>query len=211
MSQESNNDNTNERVDRENAAQERLESHNSNASQESSARQTSQQVAGEPEHPRSQIRTGVLRSEGLETHSQAGLYADVGASDLNPPGPEINSRPGYAGRGDAGGSMLVGPTHPMFGQGIDDDDDDYAGIGPLGGPERLPPDAMPPGARFDPVTPFRPMPGGPGYMPGRGRGGRGRGGRGRGAGGPFGGDPDNDAFMPPGGSGFGSGGPDSFL
>ena len=54
-----------------------------------------------------------------------------------------------------GGGMVMGPNHPIFG-----------GYGPgqpqgpsTGGIGRLPPGAIPPGARFDPVTPFGPRPG----------------------------------------------------
>lgn len=83
---------------------------------------------------------------------------------------------------------MVGPDHPMFGGG---------GVGgpriPSGGGQFLPPGAVPPGARFDPIGPF----GGPSpYRPFAGRPPAGRGG-GRG-GGPFSGEPDNDELPPPG-------------
>ncbi|KAJ1786994.1 hypothetical protein LPJ59_005816 [Coemansia sp. RSA 2399] len=205
MSQNNDNNVTEGRTDRDSSAQERLTAHGG-AGQESNARRSTQQRAGGPEeHTQTPHQTGTLGSEGLERHGRPGLYSGVGGDDLIPlGGPELSSGPGAMGRGGEAGGMLVGPDHPMFGQGMDDYDEDYPRPGPLGGPERLPRDAAPPGARFDPVTPFGPM-------PGRGRGGRGGRGRGRGAGGPFGGDPDNDMFMPPGGGGFGGSGPDSFL
>eukprot|EP00730_Choanoeca_flexa_P007708 TRINITY_DN12380_c0_g1_i1.p2 TRINITY_DN12380_c0_g1~~TRINITY_DN12380_c0_g1_i1.p2 ORF type:complete len:284 (+),score=31.43 TRINITY_DN12380_c0_g1_i1:114-965(+) len=70
----------------------------------------------------------------------------------------------------AGGGMYVGPNHPMFaGRG------GIGGMNPMGGP------GVPPGARYDPVTPF-------GGLGGRGRG------RGRGFG-----EPNPDHLRPPGG------------
>ncbi|PIA17818.1 hypothetical protein COEREDRAFT_7012 [Coemansia reversa NRRL 1564] len=105
----------------------------------------------------------------------------VGGDDLNPMG---------LTRGDFGeGSMLVGPEHPMFTQGGERSRDDDSALS--GGPPLLPRDAVPPGARFDPIVP-------PGAMPpglGRGRGS----GRGGGAGGNrfFSGGPDPDAGGPP--------------
>ncbi|KAJ2160322.1 hypothetical protein GGF46_002368 [Coemansia sp. RSA 552] len=97
----------------------------------------------------------------------------VGSSDLDPLG-SIRGGPGE------GGGMLMGPGHPAFGQGdFDDSDPD-----PLAGPQRLPPGAVPPGARFDPISPFRPPPPPGGRAPPRGQG-------------PLSGDPDPDAGMPP--------------
>lgn len=85
--------------------------------------------------------------------------------------------------------MFVGPNHPIFGGR---NSGGIGGQGPWGGDGFLPPMGAPPGARFDPVSPFS---GGIGGFPGRGRGSRG----------PLGGpwprgihDPDNDEFMPPG-------------
>ncbi|KAI9265274.1 PI31 proteasome regulator N-terminal-domain-containing protein [Phascolomyces articulosus] len=93
---------------------------------------------------------------------------NVGRSDLEPMGGGLRM-PG------SGGGMFVGPNHPMFGHPNPD--------------SNLPPGAVPPGARFDPIGPV---------MPGRG-GGLGRGtGRGRGGmSGRFAGEPDNDELPPP--------------
>ncbi|KAJ2622335.1 hypothetical protein GGI26_003346 [Coemansia sp. RSA 1358] len=160
--------------------------------------QQQHQPQQQPRQPR-QPYTEPVNDPTLERRARAHPLADVGRDDFSPLGPALNSGPGFS---DRGGGMLVGPEHPMFGQGVgDDDDDDFAGFSPQGGPERLPPDAVPPGARFDPTTPFAPMPG-IGRPSGRGQRG-GRGGRG-GLGGFPGGDPDPDAFMPPGGGGGGS-------
>lgn len=86
-----------------------------------------------------------------------------------------------------GGGMTVGPDHPMFGG--------HGGINPSNPAmpqHRFPPGSIPPGARFDPVSPFGPQ-SGPAF-PGRGNGR----GNGRGSNMPFSGDPDNDELMPPG-------------
>jgi proteasome inhibitor subunit 1 (PI31) len=63
-----------------------------------------------------------------------------------------------------GSGMFVGPDHPMF-QG-----EQRSRPGPFAGPgpERLPPGAVPPGARFDPISPFGPMPGRGINRPGQG-------------------------------------------
>ena len=53
--------------------------------------------------------------------------------------------------------MFMDPSHPMFTQPRP----------PFGGPNRLPPGAVPPGARFDPITPLGPRPGFPMRPPGR--------------------------------------------
>lgn len=94
-------------------------------------------------------------------------FPDYGRSDLDPIG-------GLAGRG----GMILDPRRPFLGGG--------GGVGPfgggggsfMGGPDVLPPGAVPPGARFDPF--------GPGVMPSR----------------PFGGrvprGPDPDHALPPG-------------
>ncbi|EIE88334.1 hypothetical protein RO3G_13045 [Rhizopus delemar RA 99-880] len=98
----------------------------------------------------------------------------VGGDDLNPFGDRLRL-PGSGGRG--GGGMHVGPDHPIFGSGGFHD--------PFGsgGRENLPRGAVPPGARFDPITP-----------PGMGFNPRGP----RGPRGPRSGEPDNDELMPPG-------------
>ncbi|KND03978.1 hypothetical protein, variant [Spizellomyces punctatus DAOM BR117] len=89
----------------------------------------------------------------------------VGDVDLDPLGvapgliPPSRFPGGYMGGGGMhpGGGMFVGPDHPMFTGG-------GGGVprpGPYAGPDgsRLPPGAVPPGARFDPITPFGPAPG----------------------------------------------------
>lgn len=83
--------------------------------------------------------------------------------------------------------MLVGPEHPMFQQ--PPPPPRPGAFGPQQPGVAMPPGAVPPGARFDPVSPF-------GYLPGASGAGRG-GGRGRG--GPLSGDPDFDELAPPGG------------
>ncbi|KAJ2614200.1 hypothetical protein H4S08_001823 [Coemansia sp. RSA 1365] len=114
------------------------------------------------------------------SHLRAGP-TNVGSDDLDPMG---------LMRGNSGeGSMLVGPDHPMFTQGGERSGDDGSAL--PGGPPQLPRDAVPPGARFDPIIPPGAMPPGPGRGRGSGRGG--------GAGGNrfFSGDPDPDAGGPP--------------
>ncbi|KAJ3116329.1 hypothetical protein HDU96_009889 [Phlyctochytrium bullatum] len=99
-----------------------------------------------------------------------------------------------------GGGMFVGPDHPIFGMGGGGYGGGYGGFpGGMGGPRYpagpgsyLPPGAVPPGARFDPIGPNAPRPRPPGGGSFGGFGG-GPGGR------PFGsGDPDNDELPPPG-------------
>ncbi|KAJ2747844.1 hypothetical protein GGI20_000139 [Coemansia sp. BCRC 34301] len=111
--------------------------------------------------------------------------ASVGRDDLSPLG---NHSPfGHHGVSEGGG-MVVGPGHPMFRQG---GDNDSGRPGVFGGPQALPPGAVPPGARFDPIGPFGQMPGPArpqGGLPGRGGGGPGR---------LFSGEPDPDAAEPP--------------
>lgn len=67
------------------------------------------------------------------------------APGMLPPGLRLPGHPG---------GMIVGPDHPMFTQPF--------GQGPSyipGGNGRLPPGAVPPGARFDPIVPMGPRPG----------------------------------------------------
>lgn len=116
--------------------------------------------------------------------------AEIGRDDLNPLG--TRGVPPFGGASDAGsegGGMVVGPGHPLFRCEFDtrgaEDDSEFRD------PSILPPGAVPPGARFDPIGPFGQMPG-PGH-PQRGRG-RGRGG------GPdrfFSGEPDPDVGQLP--------------
>ncbi|KAI8318793.1 hypothetical protein GQ54DRAFT_329870 [Martensiomyces pterosporus] len=127
---------------------------------------------------------------------QPPIRAEVGGDDLNPVGRLFVSP--ASGLGEGG--MIVGPGHPMFRR---DDDDGFNGPEFPGGPQALPPGAVPPGARFDPVGPFGQAPGpqrpSGGGLPGR-RGPQ-RGGRGPGPlpgpGGFFSGDPDPDMGGPP--------------
>ena len=114
---------------------------------------------------------------------------DIGRQDLDPiPNPNPFAPSPLFGGVQPGGGMYVGPGHPMFaGHG-----GGRGQTGPWGGDGYLPPLGAPPGARFDPVGPF-----GRGNFPGAGRG----------RGGPpavFGGDPDNDEFLPPGPGGPGA-------
>lgn len=101
---------------------------------------------------------------------------------------------GQPGR-DPGGGMFVGPDHPMFRDRFQNPSGPGPG-GPWGGDGYLPPGGAPPGARFDPITPFGPAGGGRGggVAMGRGRGGGAFGGRG----GRASGEPDFDELLPPG-------------
>ncbi|KAJ1857930.1 hypothetical protein H4R99_003802 [Coemansia sp. RSA 1722] len=108
----------------------------------------------------------------LETDRGQRPDISVGGSDLDPFG---------SMREGDGGGMHVGPDHPMFRRG-------YVPESPSGdGPQRLPRGAVPPGARFDPISPFGDRPG-----PLRPSGGHGPGGRGF-----FSGEPDPDNMQPP--------------
>ncbi|RKP13281.1 hypothetical protein BJ684DRAFT_20210 [Piptocephalis cylindrospora] len=137
---------------------------------------------------------GIRPNSSRERHSshQSNPMA-VGESDVNPLGPYPlgGPLPGTLGPGDGGGGMLVGPNHPMFfGGGTEPESgptQPFSGEGVV----RLPPGAVPPGARFDPISPLNPP---STHRPGRGRGY----GRGSGESRPFSGDPDNDELPPPG-------------
>ncbi|KAI9173067.1 hypothetical protein H9P43_007198 [Blastocladiella emersonii ATCC 22665] len=155
----------------------------------------------------------------------------IGHRDLDPLGGQsplggspFGGRPGGSGFGGLpplggipapfgdGGGNIMGPGHPLFTGGVGGPrgppgfEDDPFGQGRVwGGDGYLPPGAVPPGARFDPIGPQVPPFGGPGGFNPLGPGGvpaagRGRG-RGRGRGGPpgpFSGEPDNDELPPPG-------------
>lgn len=116
------------------------------------------------------------------THLPPGNPLEIGRRDLDP----ISGNP-FAPRsvfpGGAGDGMFVGPNHPIFGAVPGGDARPR-----WGGDGFLPPMGAPPGARFDPVGPG--MGGGIGPFPGPG----GIGGRGPRM------NPDNDEFLPPGGS-----------
>ncbi|KAJ3075732.1 hypothetical protein HDU98_007124 [Podochytrium sp. JEL0797] len=148
----------------------------------------------------------------------------VGDVDLDPfaaaPGMMIPPRGGGFGGMHPGGGMFVGPDHPMFGGG------GAGGVGRpgygggggsgiYGGPGAiLPPGAVPPNARFDPIGPFGPRPMGPGGMSGGSGIGSpfGDGGMGGGGFGGFPGQPGRGGFggrpRPPGGPGGFRMGPD---
>ncbi|KAJ3373130.1 hypothetical protein GGF31_001118 [Allomyces arbusculus] len=113
-----------------------------------------------------------------------------GAHGRGPMGPFGGPGPMPFGPGGDGGGSIMGPGHPLFAG------PSGSGGGPWGGDRFLPPGAVPPGARFDPIGPQVPPGGGPGgFRPpfqGAGRG------RGRGSAGPFSGEPDPDELPPPG-------------
>jgi hypothetical protein len=92
----------------------------------------------------------------------------------------------------AAGGMIVGPDHPMF---TNPHRDRIQSSFPAGS-GTLPIGSIPPGARFDPISPFGPQPG----FPNRPSGGFAARPLNRRP--PFSGDPDNDAFLPPGQNNF---------
>ncbi|SCV68197.1 BQ2448_318 [Microbotryum intermedium] len=118
----------------------------------------------------------------------AGLGGTTGLGGANP----------FGGNGPAGSGMFVGPDHPMFGDHFGPQQGGVGGGGGRwGGDGFLPPGAVPPAARFDPIGPSAGGGGGVrgGFGGGRGGGSVGRGGR---QGGPNWG----DEFPPPGGSDY---------
>ncbi|KAI8610410.1 hypothetical protein BC830DRAFT_1145935 [Chytriomyces sp. MP71] len=143
-------------------------------------------------------------NEGYRPIRPPGGGFGTGDIDLDPFGAApglIPPRGGFGGM-HPGGGMYVGPDHPMFGGGGLGGGIGGGGPGGIyGGPgTSLPPGAVPPNARFDPIGPFGPRPmGGPGRG-GFGGGVPGRGGFGSGSGGPggFRMGPDNDEMPPPG-------------
>lgn len=111
---------------------------------------------------------------------------------------------GAGGGGIGGGGMYVGPDDPIFrdrfgaggggiGGGVGGGGGGNQPRGPWGGDGFLPPGAVPPGARFDPIGPW----GGPlqGTGPGAGRGAQGP--PGTNTGGPANRNPDWDDVRPP--------------
>jgi len=76
---------------------------------------------------------------------------EIGRSDLDPLGGTVGRLPGAGGDG-----MYVGPNHPLFGreQGQENPLGGAPQRGPWGGDGFLPPLGAPPGARFDPISPF---------------------------------------------------------
>ncbi|KAK9898085.1 hypothetical protein P389DRAFT_65582 [Cystobasidium minutum MCA 4210] len=80
---------------------------------------------------------------------------EIGRSDLDPLGGQVGRLPGAGGDG-----MLVGPNHPLFNRERSQENPLGGGAGqagqrgPWGGDGFLPPLGAPPGARFDPITPF---------------------------------------------------------
>jgi proteasome inhibitor subunit 1 (PI31) len=58
--------------------------------------------------------------------------------------------------------MTMDPSHPFFTQPFS------SSSSPFGGNQRLPPGAVPPGVRFDPITPLGPRPAFPARPLGRG-------------------------------------------
>jgi hypothetical protein len=98
--------------------------------------------------------------------------AAYGDSDLNPAGLNPSLMPFHGGALPGPGGMMLGPGHPLF--------DTRVGGPPPGGLRDI--RGVPPGARFDPITPFGARPG-PGRNPGRLG---------------FSGEPDPDHLPPPG-------------
>ncbi|KAJ2454017.1 hypothetical protein EV183_001857 [Coemansia sp. RSA 2336] len=150
---------------------------------------TSEPEPPNPPPPRSSMGRPSVPRPGDDLMFTSGSTAhgnplSVGRDDLDPLGGS-----GGLGGMDQGGGMVVGPNHPMFRQG--GGSDSGFGADPLSGPQRLPPGAVPPGARFDPIVPHGQAPPG-----GRPRGGLPRGPPGRG-GGPFSGEPNPDSAGPP--------------
>ncbi|PWN29956.1 hypothetical protein BDZ90DRAFT_229001 [Jaminaea rosea] len=131
----------------------------------------------------------------------------IGDRDLQPLGgmrpPGSFGPPPLFGGGGGGGGIGGGMGGGMYPSGLDDPlfRDRFPGTGggvpfgggtgqprgPWGGDGFLPPGAVPPGARFDPIGPMGPQPGFPG------QGGAGRGGQAP----PGSGDPDWDDVRPP--------------
>lgn len=79
---------------------------------------------------------------------------EIGRSDLDPLGGQVGRLPGVGGDG-----MYVGPNHPLFNRERNQENPLGGGAGqpqrgPWAGDGYLPPLGAPPGARFDPITPF---------------------------------------------------------
>ncbi|EGD79741.1 hypothetical protein PTSG_10724 [Salpingoeca rosetta] len=125
---------------------------------------------GGDSQPNPDVPPSMLRPP--QTQPPASIY-DIGRSDIDP-NLGMYSQPTPPGHG-----MFMGPDHPLFQGGVPDTDVRTG----------FPPGSVPPGARFDPVTPFAD----PRDPAGRGRGR----GRGRGGGGLAFGEPNPDHFRPP--------------
>ncbi|KAJ1981568.1 hypothetical protein H4R35_000662 [Dimargaris xerosporica] len=127
-----------------------------------------------PSHPKG--------SATLSTSRSPAPSVQVGDADKDPLGAWRD--PSAA----EGGGMLMGPGHPAF--RVSEPADTPRSDAPFARPTRLPPGAVPPGARFDPIGPFDPSAGpAPGGVPRRPRPQQPT---------PWSGDPDNDELPPPG-------------
>lgn len=115
-------------------------------------------------------------------------HPSLGAADLDPlaASPNLFRPPSlFGGGGRPGGGIVGGGPGGGGGGGMFMDPSQFPSAGDLNPSPR---GFHPPGARWDPITPFQPPGGGgAGFHPNVPR-----------AGGPFAGEPDNDEFMPPG-------------
>lgn len=112
--------------------------------------------AGGPSQPRPDI--GGIGGEAPPNFPSRPGYGqnplEIGRSDLDPLGGQVGRLPGAGGDG-----MYVGPNHPLFNRERSQENPLGGGNngpqrGPWGGDGFLPPLGAPPGARFDPITPF---------------------------------------------------------
>ena len=161
------------------------------ATKEPQPYETTEEQSPSPVPPQSQVHKN-QNFLGSSNNSSS-----IGRSDLDP----FAAAPGMVGGYPAGlpssGGMIVGPDHPMFTN--PNPAASYAGIGGVPSfPGSLPIGSVPPGARFDPISPFGPQHG----FGNRPRGGFAAPGSRGSRRPPFSGDPDNDAFMPPGQNDF---------
>lgn len=120
--------------------------------QEESQKQEERVLSG-TKHEAPKVIDRAIYQERWSTFGSGGVpLASVGQSDLDPG----FGRPAFG----SGGGMIVGPDHPMFTGG---DSNQGGGFVDPFNPIRpqLPFGSVPPGARFDPITPFGPQPGFP--------------------------------------------------